>query len=114
MDKQSRKDMIGQYKMRKPDKGIISFLCTETGEEFLGKANDIPSEFNGLKFKLSSGGHPNKRLQELWNTYGEEGFEITVACELEYEDPTLDYSEDLEILREELLAERPNATILWK
>ena len=46
--------------------------------------------------------------------YGEEGFELSVAAVLEYEDPLEDHTEELETLRELCLAEDKNAAKLWK
>ena len=37
--------------------------------------------------KLAANWHPNKRLQELWNKYGSEGFELSVIKVLKYDDP---------------------------
>lgn len=53
--------------------------------------------------------HPNKALQTLWDKYGEDGFEYTVAKVLKYDDPQEDQTEKLEKLLEECMSETPSA-----
>ena len=90
MDKAQKKALTEAWKNRRPEMGVISLRCRETGI------------------------HPNKRLMELWRQYGEEGFEFSVAAVLDYEDPQEDHKEELETLRELCLAEDPQAVKLWK
>ncbi len=94
--------------------GVISFACKETGESFLGATGDARAGFNSNRVKLDAGSHPNKRLQELWNTYGEGGFEVSLLVQLEYEDQHADHTEELEELREGCLAADPKASKIWK
>ena len=114
MDKAQKKALTEEWKNRRPEMGVISLRCRETGEAFLGTAKDTKAAFNSVRAKLSGGLHPNKRLMELWKQYGEEGFAFSVAAELEYEDPLEDHSEELETLRELCLAEDEHAVKIWK
>ena len=114
MDKSQKKTLVEEWKNRRPEMGVISLRCKETGETFLGPAKDTKAGFNSIRAKLSGGWHPNKRLQELWKQYGEEGFELSVAAVLEYEDPQEDHTEELETLWELCLAEQPGAVKIWK
>ena len=114
MDKAQKKALAEAWKNRRPEMGVVSLRCRETGEVFLGPAKDTKAEFNSLRMKLSTGTHPNKRLQELWKQHGEEGFELSVAAVLEYEDPLEDHTEELETLRDLCLAENPGAVKIWK
>ena len=114
MDKAQKKALTEEWKNRRPEMGVISLQCRETGESFLGIAKDTKAGFNSVRAKLSEGLHPNKRLQELWKQYGEEGFEFSVAAVLEYEDPLEDHAGDLETLRDICLAEDAHAVKLWK
>ena len=114
MDKTRRKVLIESYKNRRPEMGVISYRCKETGEAFLGIAKDTKSEFNSVNMKLNAKIHPNKRLQELWNKYGLEGFDLSVVKVLKYDDPLKDYTDKLESLREEILAADPNCKKIWK
>ena len=114
MDKAQKKALTEEWKNRRPEMGVISLRCKETGEAFLGTAKDTKAAFNSVRAKLSGGIHPNKRLMELWKRYGEEGFELSVAAVLEYEDPLEDHTEELETLRDLCLAENPQAVKIWK
>ena len=69
--------------------GVISYCCKETGEVFLGISKDTRADFNSTNMKLSDNWHPNKLLQELWNKYGSEGFELSVARQLTEEEQSL-------------------------
>ena len=99
MDKAQRKAMVEQWKLRRPEMGVISIRCKATGEAFLG---------------ASMGSHPNKRLAALWEQYGEEGFEWSVLKILDYENPEDDHTAELEKLREQCLAEDEKAVKIWK
>lgn len=114
MDKEKKRQLTMAYKTRKPDMGIISLQCTATGESFLGASKDIPADFNSIRVKLNSGFHPNKRLLELWKEYGEKGFEFTIIEKLKVEDPTEDYTDDLELMREYHLENNPKAKKIWR
>lgn len=114
MDIQRKKELLELYKHRRPEMGVISYRCIETGEAFLGISKDTKSDFNSTNMKLEANWHPNKRLQELWNQYGPEGFERTVVKVLKYDDPNEDHTEKLENLREQCLAADPNARKIWR
>ncbi|RGD74449.1 GIY-YIG nuclease family protein [Anaerofustis stercorihominis] len=83
MDREKRKQMIYEYKNRTPEMGVLSYECIKTNEVFLGTANDIKAKLNSNKVKLNSGSYPNKYLQELWNKYGADSFEIKIYKRLE-------------------------------
>ena len=113
MDKKARKELLQQYANRRPEMGVISFYCKETKEEFLAVSKDMPADFNSIRFKLDTGTHPNKKLLALWNQYGENGFELTVASVLKYEDPKADHMKDLEALRDKCFEKNPEAGKIW-
>ena len=94
--------------------GVVSLVCAATGERFLGTTRDADQELNGLRARLDGGGHPNRRLQELWNEHGEEDFAFKVVDTLEYDDPAEVSADDLDALRELLLADDPAARKIWK
>lgn len=114
MDKGRRKELRDAYKNRSPEMGVISYRCKETGEVFLAASKDIKADFNSTTVKLSSGWHPNKRLLELWQKYGEEGFELSVVKKLKYDNPNDDHTEKLESMRDEIMMEDPKARRIWK
>ena len=114
MDTKRKKELLEAYKNRHPEMGVISYRCKETGEVFLGISKDTKSDFNSTNMKLAANWHPNKRLQERWNKYGPEGFELSVIKVLKYDDPNEDHKAKLESLREQCLAADPNARRIWR
>ena len=114
MDMKKKKELLEEWKNRRPEMGVISFLCKATGESFLGTSKDTKADFNSNRFKLLTGNHPNKRMQELWQQYGEAGFEYVVLKVLKYEDPQEDHTDELEELRELCFANDPQARRIWK
>jgi len=97
MDSVRKKELIEAYKNRRPEMGVISYLCKETGESFLGISKDTKADFNSNNAKLAANYHPNKRMQELWNIYGQNGFETA----------------ELEELREQCFAMNNRASKIW-
>lgn len=114
MDITRRKQLIEEYGNRKPEMGVISVRCTATGEVFYGASKDTNADFNGTRFKLNSNWHPNKRLLELWNQYGESGFEFSVVQTLKYDDARADHSAKLEKMLSQCLESNDSASRIWK
>ncbi|WP_069999169.1 GIY-YIG nuclease family protein [Cellulosilyticum sp. I15G10I2] len=114
MDIKRKKELLEAYKNRCPEMGVISYRCKETGEVFLGISKDTKADFNSTSVKLGANLHPNKRLQELWNKYGQESFELSVIKVLKYDDPHKDHTAELESLRQQCLAADPNARRIWR
>lgn len=114
MDMKRKKELLEEYKNRRPEMGVISFRCKVTSEAFLGISNDTKADFNSTTVKLTGKTHPNKRLQELWNLYGKENFDISVVKVLKYDNPSDNHTTKLEELREQCLAEDPKAKKIWK
>ena len=114
MDMRRKKELLEAYKNRMPEMGVFSYKCKNTGDSFLGISKDTRADFNSDNAKLTMNMHPNRQLQELWNEYGREGFEISVIKLLKYDDPNEDHTEELEKLREECLASDSKARRIWK
>ena len=114
MDTKRKKELLQQWKNRHPEMGVISFRWKKTGGSFLGISKDTKADFNSNRFKLSGGMHPNKRLAELWNQFGEEGFELSVVKILKYENPDDDHTDELEKLREQCFITDTKARKIWK
>lgn len=114
MDKERRKKLLEEFKLRKPQMGVIAFTCTKTGESFLCACRDTKAGFNRSLLQLGIGSHPNKRLQELWKHYGEAGFEQRVVEALEYQEQGDVHEDDLKTLLELCLARDPQAISMYK
>ena len=109
MDKDKKKELVSQWKDRHPKMGVVSIKCAATGEEFYEIARDTKTWFNRHRFELEGKQHRNSRLQELWNLYGESGFEFGVVSELKYEDGEEVTAKDLKELLALCLMENPAA-----
>lgn len=114
MDIKRKRELLEVYKNRHPEMGVISYSCKETGDAFLGISKDTKADFNSTSVKLAANLHPNKRLQDLWNKYGPESFELSVSKVLKYDDAHEDHTAKLESLREQCLAANPNARRIWR
>lgn len=109
MDKRARKELISEWKERHPEMGVVSARCIATGEEFYSTSRDTATWFNRHRFELNGKCHRNRRLQELWNLYGESGFELTLVSELKYEKTDDVKADDLKELLELCLLENSQA-----
>lgn len=114
MDKERRKQLMQEYRDRKPEMGIIAICCTATGDTYLGISTDTRESFNSIRGRFFLGGHPNKELQALWDQYGEDGFTFSVERILKYEDPKADQSRELNELYEKCLTANGSAKKIWK
>jgi len=109
MDIKRKKELLNEWKNRHPEMGVISISCKPTGDLFLGIAKDTRAEYNSNRFKLSVKLHSNRQLQELWDKYGESGFEYSVVEVLKYENPKDDQTDKLLELLECCLIVMPDA-----
>lgn len=111
MNEDERKRVIRAWKLRNPAFGVLSLRRRETGETFLVATNETARGFNRHTFQLAAGGHPCQRLQELWDVYGADGFDLAEAATLTYDDPAKDQSDALEKLLETCLETTPGAQL---
>ena len=92
----SRKDLINEYKQRKPRMGIFAIRNTANGKLYISRANDLDRIWNAEQFKLDAGGHSNRDLQADWNEFGSKHFSFEVIHELKYsDDPLTDMKNEL-------------------
>ena len=109
---EQKKRLALEWKLRKPAYGVVSLRCAPTGETFLATTNDVRRGLNRHTFQLEAGAHPNRRLQGLWDAHGRDAFELGVAAELDYDDPTADQSDALDELLQDCLARIPGSVTL--
>lgn len=109
MNAERRKELMTEFKNRHPEMGVIAIGCPATGDKFLAVCRDTRVGFNRHRFQLPARMHPNKRLQALWDTYGESGLTFTVERVLKYDDPAQDHTDELEKLLNACLAADPKA-----
>ena len=106
MESSRKKELREQYKNRHPQMGIV---CLRSQDRvWAGVSTDTKADINGMTFQLKLGSWPVKELQAAYSK-DPGSFEFSIEKELEYEDPSEDHSEDLEILMLEFMQEHPDA-----
>lgn len=95
-----RKALIRAYEESRRPMGVYCVRNRETGEALIGRSVDLPSVLNREQLTLRLGGHPNRRLQQDWNTRGADAFVFEVLDTLAWPEntPTFDPTEDLALL----------------
>ena len=63
--------------------GIYAITNKLNGKAYVGSSTDIEKRFNVHKALLKSGSHQSSKLQEDWNQYGADSFELVVLKEIE-------------------------------
>lgn len=97
----SRKDIKRAYKERKKPAGVFQVKNMVNGKILLGSSLNLEGVFNGHRFKLSSGRHPNGALQADWDTYGGEKFVFeTLEIVQEKDDPDFNLNDELTLLEQ--------------
>jgi hypothetical protein len=82
-----RKALIAAYKERKTAAGIYAVRCVASGRVWVGRAPNLDTVENRLRFSLRTGNHPNRTLQAAWSARGGDGFSIEPLERLEDDAP---------------------------
>jgi hypothetical protein len=88
MDKQSRRQLVRDFKERKTAAGVYAVRCAASGEVWVGGSRNIDPQQNSLWFGLKTGGHVNRAMQAAWTAHGEAAFAYEVLERIEAEDHT--------------------------
>jgi hypothetical protein len=88
MDRQSRRELLRDYKERKAPAGVYAIRCAASGEVWVGATRNLDAQKNSFWFGLSTRGHANRALQAAWNTHGEATFRYEALERIEDEDLT--------------------------
>jgi hypothetical protein len=99
MKHEARRAAIAAYKRRVVPAGIFSIRCTATGQCWVGKAIDLSTIPNRLRFTLSRGVSTHETLQEAWRRHGGACFDFETVETLDKD--LTDYMRD-RALRERL------------
>ena len=101
MSQTDRKTLIREYKETQQPAGIYRIRNTGSGKSLIGSSVNLPGMLNRQRFQLEHGSHPDRELQNDWNTLGPEAFEFEVLDRLEPRDePGYDATGDLRTLKE--------------
>lgn len=99
-DTPSRKELLAQYKQRKPLMGIMAVVDTRGKRYYLEASRQVEALVNRTRFQLDLGSHPARKLQEAWKEAQGMGYDIQVVKTLPQEEAqeSTDPKEDLELL----------------
>jgi hypothetical protein len=78
MDKQSRRQVVRDYKERKVTPGIFAVRCAASGETWVGVSRNLEQQQNGIWFGLRQGSYPNRAAQAAWKAHGEAAFAFEI------------------------------------
>ena len=94
-----RKTLIREYKETPRPMGIYRVHNKTNGKALIGTSRDVTSVLNRHRAQLGFGGHPNRRLQADWNSFGADAFNFEILDTLSPSDrPEYDPTEDLQML----------------
>ena len=92
----TRKELKDEYKQAKPRMGIFAIRNLTNGKLYVARATNLDLIWKGEQFKLNANGHPNKSLQQDWNSSGAENFSFEILHELKLsDDPATDARSEL-------------------
>lgn len=95
---EEKKAAVAAYKERKTVAGIYLLRCEPSGQRWVGRATDLASIENRLRFTLRHRSHAHRDLQAAWDLHGPDAFRLEELERLE--------EESLAYIRDRLLKER--------
>jgi hypothetical protein len=96
-----KKELKEQYKQTHTPMGVYQIRNLTNDKVFVGTALNLPGILTSNKLQLSSGNHPNKKLQAEWNEFGSQSFAFEVLDELPAtQGADYDYKADITSLKE--------------
>ena len=96
-----RKELIQQYKQRRPPMGVYRVHNTVSGRALVAASTDLSSILNRHRAQLSMGGHSARELQADWNEHGPDSFVFEILDTLTpSEQPDYNPIEDLTVLED--------------
>ena len=78
MDKQSRRQVVRDYKERQVTPGIFAVRCPASGEIWVGVSRNLEQQQNGIWFGLRQGNYRNPAARAAWRAHGEAAFVFEV------------------------------------
>jgi hypothetical protein len=79
----TKKELIAEYKARKPARGAFAVRCTANGQTWVGASPNLNTAQNSIWFTLRLGSHYDKALQAAWAVHGEHAFEYEILEKLD-------------------------------
>jgi hypothetical protein len=95
-----KKRMKTEYRLKPKKAGVFLLRNNGNNKVFIGISTELKDPGYRLKWELGLGTHPNRTLQEDWNTFGTNKFTIEILEDLEETDKPFDeLLADLELLK---------------
>jgi hypothetical protein len=69
---------LREYRTTWRPMGVWALRCLPTGKLLVGASANLPAAWNGLRFALMLGSHPNAALVADWRRHGAEAFAFEV------------------------------------
>ena len=98
MNSDEKKAAMAAYKERTPIAGLYVLCCTPTGERWIGRAPDVATIENRIRFALRLGTTPHRHLQAAIRAHGEDAFTFEIVERLD--------EKDMELGRDRILKNR--------
>lgn len=100
MDKQSRKQLLEQYKNRTVTGGIYYIKCNGNGRTWIKSTQDMVGEKNRFDFSVSINSCMEPAMLTEWNQYGADSFSLIILEEIKKKDTQTDreFADDIEVL----------------
>ena len=115
-DKQERKELLAEFKRRRPAAGVYRIVNVRTGKGLLGSSANLPGVRNRLEFAKTTGSAAalDHRLREDFASFGADAFALEVVDLLEPKEDATDAElrADLEEL-EKLWREKLDPALLY-
>lgn len=73
-----RRALIRHYKDNPPPMGVYAVRCDAAQLVYVKASTNLPGAFNRDRFQLRMGGHPDRRLQQVWRMHGEAALRFEV------------------------------------
>ena len=90
MDNRKRlKEIAHEYAHTHRRMGIFQLRNKVTGSYYVNSSMDLDKIWNRLHVQLNTGGFVDRKLQQDWNEYGEETFELIELEEIKPEEEYL-------------------------
>lgn len=83
MKEEEKKAARAAWRERKAVAGIYALTCIPTGACWVGRAPDVETIENRIRFALRLGTSPHRALQEAMQAHGEDGFRFEIVERLD-------------------------------
>lgn len=98
---QARQEQKRAYQERERPAGVFQIKNTANRRLLLGSSLNLEGPLNRHRFLLTIGSHPNRALQEDWDTYGADAFVFEVLEVVKVSDaPHLSLGDELTLLEQ--------------